>query len=91
MNPAHNAEAAMLSQYMMTGTPIAFPATSMNPESVTLDHYDQLLYEKCTSEELQWAFGSEDYLRAPALSTESTEMERSCASTIMMLRDYYGE
>ena len=91
MRPALIVAALMHYQFMTMDTPTAFLATSMNPESVTLDHYDQLLYEKCTSEELQWAFGSEDYLRAPALSTESTEMERSCASTIMMLRDYYGE
>ncbi|MEL0190612.1 MAG: hypothetical protein VW878_07285 [Candidatus Poseidoniales archaeon] len=64
MNPAQNAEAAMLSQYMMTGTPIAFPATSMHPESVTLDFYDQLpfRYDECISEELLYHYGIEDYL-----------------------------
>ena len=91
MKLALNVAAQMHYQFMTMDIPIASHATSTNPESVTLDYYDQLLYEKCTSEELQWAFGDEDYLRAPALSTESTEMERSCASTIMMLRDYYGE
>ena len=61
MNPVHNAEAAMLSHYMMTGTPIAFPATSMNPESVTLDFYDQLpfRYDECISEELLYHYGIE--------------------------------
>ena len=83
--------ALMHYQFMTMDTPTAFLATSMNPESVTLDHYDQLEYTKCTCEETLWAYGSEDYLKPPALSTESTEMERSCASTIMMLRDYYGE
>ena len=64
MSPAQNAEARMLSQYMMTGTPIAFPATSMHPESVTLDFYDQLpfRYDECTSEELLYHYGIEDSL-----------------------------
>ena len=61
MSLAQNAEARMLSQYMMTGTPIAFPATSMNPESVTLDFYDNLpyRYDECTSEELLYHYGIE--------------------------------
>ena len=69
-------------------TPTVFHATSMNPESVTLDHYDQLPYDECTSEEILWAYGSEDYLKPPVQSTESIETEMYYASTITMLRDY---
>ena len=63
MNRAQTVEARMLSQYMTTGTPIAFPATSMNQESVTQDFYNlPLRYDECTSEDMLWAYGSEDYL-----------------------------
>ena len=49
--------------------------TSMNPESVTLDYYDNLRYDACTSEELQWAYGSEDYLSPRLVNTVSIETE----------------
>ena len=49
--------------------------TSMNPESVTLDYYDNLRYDECTSEELQWAYGSEDYLKPRLVNTVSIETE----------------
>ena len=91
MRAALNVVAQTHYQFMTMDTPTAFPATSMNPESVTLDYYDQLEYTKCTCEETLWAYGGEDYLKPPALSTESTETVRSCASIITMLRDYYGE
>ena len=81
--------AALQMHYHVTtmDTPTVFHATSMNPESVTLDHYDQMEYDKCTSEELLWAYGSEDYLSQRSLSTKSTETGMSCASIITMLRD----
>ena len=88
MNPAQTAEAPMHYQFMTMDTPTVFHATSMNPESVTLDHYDQLPYDECTSEEILWAYGSEDYLKPPVQSTESIETEMYYASTITMLRDY---
>ena len=82
--------AALPMHYHVTtmDTPTVFHATSMNPESVTLDHYDQMEYDRCTSEELLWAYGSEDYLSQRSLSTKSTATEMSCASIITMLRDY---
>ena len=85
--------AALQMHYHVTtmDTPTVFHATSMNPESVTLDHYDQMEYDRCTSEELLWAYGSEDYLSQRSLSTKSTATEMSCASIIMMLQEYSAE
>ena len=62
MRVALTVAALMHYQFMTMDTPTVFLATSMNPESVTLDHYDQMEYDPCTSEELLWAYGSEDYL-----------------------------
>ena len=62
MNRAQSVEARMLSRYMTMDIPTAFHATSMHPESVTLDFYDNLRYDECYCEDTLWAYGSEDYL-----------------------------
>mgnify|MGYP004368345849 FL=1 len=73
-----------LMHYLLTtmDTPIVSHATNFHPESVTLDHYDQLCTTETYCEDTLFAFGSEDYQAEPARSSKSTLMEIPFGSTI---------
>ena len=75
MSRVKNAALLMQKLFTMMDTPTVFHATSIHPESVTLDYYDQRCENEYHCEDTLYAFGSEAYQPTLVNDTRSILME----------------